>query len=155
MNEALEENIINAYNVEKYAEISLLMLFLKHQDLELRKLSAKLVLESKEHEENMKNILRKMGLSKHLKNRVDYGYSRETLNNMDFKEILIQMVKNEIIAMNNYLELLIKVNRKEIEKYFEDPDKEFYSVLEEMVFEELDHAKRILNFIKKIRKDLN
>ncbi|MGC9204640.1 MAG: hypothetical protein ACP5GE_06760 [Thermoplasmata archaeon] len=153
MEENLEKKIINAYFVEKYAEIALLMLFLKEEKRrELRNLAAKLVLESKEHENSMREILGKMHLSDYSNKRPDFKYTRESIEKNDFNELLLTLVKNEILAMNNYLEIYLKADRNEIARYFEDPEKEFYSIVMEMVFEELDHAKRIIKLIEKIRE---
>lgn len=45
----LKNKILNAYQIEKYAELALLLLFLQEEQNDFRPLAARLVLESDHH----------------------------------------------------------------------------------------------------------
>ncbi|MEM3211662.1 MAG: hypothetical protein QW155_05570, partial [Thermoplasmata archaeon] len=105
----LAERILNAYKIEKYAEISLLALFLKEEKKCLKNISAKLILESMEHERRIKEIMEKMGIND--SGKIDYEFTKKEIENKNMGEILLLMINNEIKALNAYLEILINTNR--------------------------------------------
>ena len=148
----LAERILNAYKIEKYAEISLLALFLKEEKKCLKNISAKLILESMEHERRIKEIMEKMGIND--SGKIDYEFTKKEIENKNMGEILLLMINNEIKALNAYLEILINTNREEINHFFNNVDREFYSKIKETVFEEFKHIKKILEFINKNEKKL-
>ncbi|MEM0145096.1 MAG: hypothetical protein QW709_06260, partial [Thermoplasmata archaeon] len=121
----LAERILNAYKIEKYAEISLLALFLKEEKKCLKNISAKLILESMEHERRIKEIMEKMGIND--SGKIDYEFTKKEIENKNMGEILLLMINNEIKALNAYLEILINTNREEINHFFNNVDIEFYS----------------------------
>ncbi|MEM3933372.1 MAG: hypothetical protein QXF22_06485, partial [Thermoplasmata archaeon] len=121
----LAERILNAYKIEKYAEISLLALFLKEEKKCLKNISAKLILESMEHERRIKEIMEKMGIND--SGKIDYEFTKKEIENKNMGEILLLMINNEIKALNAYLEILINTNREEINHFFNNVDREFYS----------------------------
>ncbi|MEM0137475.1 MAG: hypothetical protein QW608_03575 [Thermoplasmata archaeon] len=148
----LAERILNAYKIEKYAEISLLALFLKEEKKCLKNISAKLILESMEHERRIKEIMEKMGIND--SGKIDYEFTKKEIENKNMGEILLLMINNEIKALNAYLEILINTNRDEINHFFNNVDREFYSKIKKTVFEEFKHIKKILEFINKNEKKL-
>ncbi|MEL9999559.1 MAG: hypothetical protein QW745_07335 [Thermoplasmata archaeon] len=148
----LAERILNAYKIEKYAEISLLALFLKEEKKCLKNISAKLILESMEHERRIKEIMEKMGIND--SGKIDYEFTKKEIENKNMGEILLLMINNEIKALNAYLEILINTNREEINHFFNNVDIEFYSKIKKTVFEEFKHIKKILEFINKNEKKL-
>ncbi|MGC8663043.1 MAG: hypothetical protein ACP5SF_00615 [Thermoplasmata archaeon] len=143
----LKNKILNAYKVEKYAELSLLLLFLEDEKYDFRPIAAKLVLESDVHKEVMENILKKMRLED--KGNAEIKRTKEDIDRMDYRSLLKLLVSNEILAMNNYLELYLFTDKDIVKKYFEDPE-DYYSSLKELAYEELNHTKRIIDFIYNI-----
>ncbi len=142
----LKNKIINAYRIEKYAELALLLLFLDENENDFRSLAAKLVLESENQKDMIENILIKMGLGDYINIKINPSYTKGTISKLNKSKLLITLLNNEILAMNNYLELFLTTSKEMIKDYFENED-EYFKTFKEMSYEEFDHARRILNYI--------
>lgn len=150
----LKNKILNAYQIEKYAELALLLLFLEEEQNEFRPLAAKLVLESDHHKDLIENVLKKMNLEEHLNDKPSISFIKESIEGQDYADLLKTLVDNEILAMNNYLELFLITKKEMVKGYFEDVD-EYYRTFKEMSYEELNHAKKILEYIYRIGEKLH
>ncbi|MGC9176553.1 MAG: hypothetical protein ACP5F1_05695 [Thermoplasmata archaeon] len=140
----LKNKILNAYRIEKYAELVLLLLFLEEDKGPFRLIAAKLVLESDVHKDVMENILKKFNLKENGNSQIKK--TKEDIDRIDYRTLLKMLVDNEIIAMKNYLELYIFSDLDIIKNYYDNPD-EYYSSLKELAKEELTHAGKIMDFI--------
>lgn len=150
----LKNKILNAYQIEKYAELALLLLFLEEEQGDFRPLAAKLVLESDHYKDLIENVLRKMGLEEHLNDKPSIPFIKESIDGYDYADLLKTLVNNEILAMNNYLELFLITKKEMIKGYFEDVD-EYYRTFKEMSYEELNHAKKLIEYIYRISERLH
>lgn len=150
----LKNKILNAYQIEKYAELALLLLFLQEEQNDFRPLAARLVLESDHHKDLIENVLRKMNLEEHLNDKPSISFTRELIERQEYADLLKTLLNNEIIAMNNYIELFLITKKEMVKGYFEDVD-EYYRTFKEMSYDELNHAKRILEYIYRVGERLH
>lgn len=145
----LKEKVVNAYKIEKYAELSLLLLFLDNENYDLAVLAAKLVLESEHHKDKIENVLKKLNLE----NRINEKSSKvvetkESLEKLSEMELYKMLVNNEILAMNTYLDIFLTTDPDILKNFFENVN-EFFYTFKELSYEELNHAKMLLQFIFK------